>query len=223
MLITIKKNKEVFKREIPTSWEQVPFNKFLKLAECGNDYVKILSLFTGIPEDTIRTATVEHENSLFAIIQTLSFLKVEMTIEFPSVCMGYAMPKDIDFQSIGQFEDIKTLIEETKPEELINKYPLIVATYAKRFVNGEQIPYDFKAAELLAGHFEDAPCTEVMGIGNFTVARYIALKGNMKVGSLNRVSVMKKYRLGLRGLAQSTVSSLRSTISKKNSHSTETK
>lgn len=182
-------------KDIPESWDKVTFRQ--SLAITGKSKVYALSVFTDIPEETLRIAQVHNAN---AVMELLSFLDREITYTMPESIMGHKLPKDLESESIAQYADIQEIVskfDEKDPMKNIEKYPLIVATYC---VN----PYDFKEAEKIAEKLFDAPCTEVMAVGNFTLARLLASKLNIPnpfplaatpPNRLRRVMISWRYRL----------------------------
>ena len=172
MKFNITLNGVTVSKDIPESWEKVSFKDCLRVATMGNDVVKIVSLFTGIDEDTLRKAQIHNLDTLIGV---LSFLQTEMTYTIPDTIMGYHLPKDLESESIAQYADIQEIVskfDEKDHLKNVEAYPLIAATYCVK-------PYDFKEAEKIAEQLTNAPCTEVMAIGNFTLARLLASKLNI--------------------------------------------
>jgi hypothetical protein len=170
MTVHITLNGVKVTKDIPESWDKVTFRQSLQLT--GKDKVFALSLFTGIDLDTLNKARVH--NSL-AVMEILGFLDREIEYSIPSEIMGYKIPHDLESESVAQYADINEIVskfDKDDPIKNVEQYPLIVATYCVS-------PYDFKEAEKIAEKLFDAPCTEVMAIGNFTLARLLALKLNI--------------------------------------------
>lgn len=158
--------------EIPINWYEVSFELRLRLREAANDSVKALAIITGIPYEELKTAKVRN---LDTVLSLLSFLFTKTPTDvLPKTILGYPVPIDLNFETIGQYEDMKLVTKDLPLEgELTNEqlmtYTQICAIYAT-------IPYDSKKADLLAPSFLKAPCPEVLAIGNFTVMKLIALK-----------------------------------------------
>ena len=185
MKITIELNGIKVEKDIPITWKEVTFKQFLGLVECGDDTGKIISLFTGIDEETLKKAKIYN---LSSIISLLGFLKTEMDLTLPEKVLGYSIPKNLEFESIGQFQDLKLeAMTMEKDLKAFEKYPLFVAIYA---VN----PYDFKKAEELAKEFENAPSEEVMAVGNFTLLKLAESIANIPPKSPPRNTRMRKFR-----------------------------
>ena len=168
MKITIELNGVKQEREIPLSWDQVNFEQFLKLIKAGDDIAEILSIFTEVDADLLRKANIQN---LEVIINLLSFLKTDFEPVVPDKCLGYEIPKNLEFESIGQFQDLK--LEAMDMKEDITKYALFCSIYATK-------PYDFKEAEKRKDEFLKAPAPEVVGIGNFTLMKLVELINGIK-------------------------------------------
>ena len=180
MKITLELNGVKVEKDIPTMWKEVTFKQFLALLKCEDDIVKIVSLFTEIDEETLKKAKIYN---LEIIIELLSFLKTEMDLTVPNTCLGYKIPKNLEFESIGQYQDLK-LEASTMKDNDVEKYALFCAIYCTN-------PYDFKEAEKKKDEFLNAPCGEVVAIGNFTLLKLVELSNGIKVKS-PRLSTPKK-------------------------------
>lgn len=166
MKVTIELNRVKVTKEIPTSWDQVNFGQFIDLSEAGKDIAKILSVFTGIEAETIRKAKI---HNLDVILKVLSFIEKEtINNKVPAEILGHKMPQNLQFESIGQYEDLKLEAAKIKDnsKESLMAYTKFCAIYATN-------PYDYKEAEKLAPEFLKAPCSEVVAIGNFTLLKLI--------------------------------------------------
>lgn len=183
MKITLELNGVKLEKEIPSRWKEVSFKQFLKLVDAGSDIAKIISIFTDIDEESLRKAKIYN---LEIIIDLLSFLKVEMDNTLPEKCLGYTIPKNLEFESIGQFQDLKLEAMSMKDKKDFEKYALFCAIYSTN-------PYDFKEAEKKKEEFMSAPCEEVMAIGNFTLAKLVELTNGIKVRSQSRNTPTKRF------------------------------
>lgn len=192
MTITIQLNGVKVKRDIPTSWPEVTFRKFLDLESCGDDMIKVIALFTEVPTETLMKSKVFN---LDLILKSLAFIRVpDFVTTPPQSILGYPIPKNLDFQSMAQYADFKLeLDKQLTPIERLKQYPLYCAIYACD-------PYDVEKAKSLEPKFWDAPCTEVMAIGNFTLAKLAGLNLPTGKGSPTASTLLKKLRLALRAL-----------------------
>lgn len=194
---TITLNNVKVVKDIPTRWAEVTFSKFLQLSKQGDDYLKVISLFTGVPEDTLIKAKI---SNLDDVLVHLTFLKSDPVTEIlspPTKVLGYDIPKDLGFKTIGQLKDIQRIWEQgiedkITPLEQLERFPLYLATYALT-------EYDYRDAEALAPVFLEAPCPEVLYVGNFTLTKLVVLKTSTKSDSPRRKARLKKWKLAFRG------------------------
>lgn len=190
MKITIELNRIKVTKEIPTSWDDVTFGQFLDLSQAGNDTAKILSVFTEIPEETIKKAKI---HNLDLILNAISFVsKDQIKTVLPDKILGYKVPKNLQTETIGQYEDLKLEAAKIKDnsKESLSIYTKFCAIYAVD-------PYDYKEAERLAPAFLHAPCGEVVAIGNFTLLKLIESKDITLSKALELHLRPKKWRLVL--------------------------
>jgi hypothetical protein len=188
MKITISLNGVKVERQIPISYQEITFSTFLKLD--GSDPTKSLSIFTDIPEEILRRAKIEN---LSSIIQILSFLKDEIKYSLPIEIMGHKIPKDLEMETIAQYEDIKNIFAKFKDNETIEnikQYPLIAATYCVDYSQDDA----WKKAEELAPQLFELPCVEVLAIGNFTLVKLTALRLNTRSHFLQEVTRLRKFK-----------------------------
>jgi len=195
MKVTIIQNGKPEVRSIPTSWDQVTFKNFLEIDKCEQDVVKVIALFLGIDHDTLLKAKLVDMDKVIAV---LGFLNSPARPVIPTSICGYPVPKDLAFEEVQQFVDLKKYVSETKGLtglEQLAKYPLYCAVYACKHRYGR---YDFQLAERLQEVFFNAPCTEVLGIGNFTLLRLTGLNLNIAASSLPPSTPWKKFKLVLK-------------------------
>lgn len=212
-------------KEIPVSWEQVTFRQLLDLTE--TDELKALSLFTGIEPDILRKAQI---TGLDKLLTALSFIhKPAPTNLLPKEIHtkegDYPVVKDIGFESFGQYVDIKETLDELekitdkekKGMETLKIYPLLCSIYTVK-------PYDFKIAEARVESFFNAPCTEVVAVGNFILMKLIALRSTIEVNSQKQGATrLKRFRLALKAWWTNMVLTVRFYIWKKKHRLTVTK
>lgn len=189
MKFTITLNGVKIEKEIPTSWDGVKFWQFIKLAkENETSELKALSLFTGIDEQTLRKARI---TGLESVIAALSFIRSQITYNVPKQILGYDIPKDLGFETFGQYVDLKDELDKGKKGiELLDQFPLFIAIYTMK-------DYDFKKAEELAPEFLNAPCTEVMAVGNFILMKLIVSRMTTGIKSLKEGSRLRRWLLAL--------------------------
>lgn len=208
-------NKREYIRDIPISWDQVTFGDFLKLEACGQDIVKVIALLTRLDYETLCQAKIKNMDQVVSI---LGFLNKPMPKQDPSTIksiLGYPVPKGLEFEQVQMFVDLKNYVTESQkltPAEQLERYTLYCAVYACSHKHGK---YDWKLAEEMKDEFLNAPCTEVLAIGNFTLLRLIGLNLNINLNSLKAGSRIKRFRLAFKGWVLLTVHFFQSLISKK--------
>jgi hypothetical protein len=108
--------------------------------------------------------------------------------------MGYAIPERLETQTIGQFEDMKVEVSKIKDasKESLKSYAMICAIHATN-------PYDYSEAVKVSSVFMDAPCEEVMAIGNFTLVKLAELMNPMLRTAPKSPSRLKRWRQGMKG------------------------
>lgn len=187
MKITIELNGVKVEKEIPTDWDQVTYGDFLRL---GSTQTQALSIFTGIDEETLKKATIKGIDKLTA---ALSFLRFEVPMhKFPKTILGYQVDQSLEFEPFGVYTDIKDEVDKrNEGMELLKQYPILCAIYITK-------PYDFKKAEIVAEQLLNAPCTEVLALGNFLLMKLIALNSTISQTSLKRLTLLKRWRLALK-------------------------
>lgn len=175
-------------KEIPTTWSQVSFRKFVRLADAKDDMIKIISVFTDIPEDIIRTAQIKNFDLL---VTMLGFMKVEIKMNLPYTILGLKVPQNIEAEAAARYGDIQEIIAKFKEGDDVSNlsnYPLIVATYLA------PSPYNFQEAEQIAERLWDAPCGEVMATGNFILRKFSLSKRTIPSNFLLVVILLSKWR-----------------------------
>lgn len=206
MKATILINSKENIREIPTAWEQVTFKTFLDLDKCGQDIVKVIALLTQIDYDILRQSKIVNMDQVIAV---LGFLNKPAVPVIPKTLLGYKIPKGLEFEQVQMYVDLKNYVTESQklsPMEQLERYTLYCAVYACMEKHGK---YDWELAEQMKDEFLKAPCTEVLGIGNFTLLKLIGLNLSIDQNSRKVISRLKRLRLVLEGWRIRMVSRLR--------------
>src|SRR5438552_15893148 len=103
-------NGKEHKRDIPVCWDQVTFETFMKLDECGNDIVKVIALVTRIDYQVLAKA---HIKNMDQVIAALGFLKKPVAGIIPKTILGYPVPKNLEFEQIQLYIDLKNYLPES--------------------------------------------------------------------------------------------------------------
>lgn len=190
MKITISSN------QIPSNWDDVKFAHFLAFYGV-KDFADQLSIFTGLKPETLRNGKIAN---LEGLIERMGFLNKPMPSIMPKSILGYLVPKDLNFESICRYEDAKDIVNKIQPQdgkqptkEQIAMYADLVAIYA--MPNYEDAKPEER--ESFAKKVMDAPCAEVMAIGNFTQLKLIELKAK-ELGIYRKEAIlMRRFKLVL--------------------------
>jgi len=206
----VRLGKKIKTVNIPTRWEEVTFRQLLAINECKDDWLKIFGVFLEEPSDTIGNARAE-SGTLDELLICLSFLTTtEIPKGVPTSILGYALPKDLGFETIGQYQYIREDVASTaslNANEQIRRYALYCAVYAQPQTNGGE--FDFEKAEAMAEQFMNAPAMEVLAVGSFTLLKLIGLSRPINDVSRKEFTLMKRWLLGIRAWLIFTVSTVR--------------
>lgn len=191
-------------RELPTSYQEVKFKDFVAIAKSPKDINSILAVMTGFDKEVIRKAKITNVED---IIRALAFFNQDATLTVPETILGYKVPKDLGFETTGQYEDLKLHLKELRDKkatdmDMMECYPLYCAIYTCAQKYGD---YDWEKATYMQEEFQNAPATEVLAIGNFTLVKLIGLNLGIKKDSHKPVTRMQRYRLVLKSWVNSLV------------------
>lgn len=187
MIFEFELNGVKVSKNIPIRWEEVTFRQFLELTD--NTEVTALSVFTGIDVKTLKAAQIKNVNEL---IRLIGFIKTSPEyFKYPEKILDYPINKDLSFTSFGQYQDIKTDIESPlEGIERLKRFPYLCAVYTTN-------PYDPELADKKIEEFFNAPCTEVLAVGNFLILKLIALNNTINKTSQKPLTRLRKLKLAL--------------------------
>jgi hypothetical protein len=195
---TLNYNGETREIDIPTKWLDVKFRHFAPLVEAGVltpnteiDWLKVFSVFTGLTTEELESVTWAN---LDALLIGLTFLHSPLPTDIPKTVLGYTIPEDIGFETVGQYkylrEDVQNSADMT-PIEQLSRYPLYVAVYACAQKHGE---FSWQKCEAMADEFLDAPAPEVLATANFTLLKLIGLSKHIEPGSPQQPTRLKRMK-----------------------------
>ena len=171
-MITFKINGDKYK--LPTEWSDVSYRDYIALLSLPNSLLHYLNLFTRIGLETLQKAKI---NNLEKIALALSFLTIPPKMEGHSNMVGpYVLPQDVTLQSLGQFEDLKSLLAKVPKElttiednlKLSDLYLTACAIYVQKVKHGE---YNFGRVEGVKEELKDYSCMQVIPTGGFFLFR----------------------------------------------------
>lgn len=159
----------------PTAWFEVTFRDYVILLTLPNSLLHYVSLFSGIPVDTLMHAEIKNLDKL-AI--ALSFLTIPPKIEAGATPMigPYVTPKDVVIESLAQFEDLRNLLKdppkETDHVAIANLYLKACAIYCQKLKDGK---YDYTKVPEMEKELQDYSCIEVTQSGGFFLFKLVNL------------------------------------------------
>lgn len=197
-------------KDVPHQWDLVSFGQYLDLLDCKTRRER-LSVLTGIDKETLKGKIVGLENLLLLTAFAEEPEKMEYFMPKKIHILGtnheYPIAENLELEQVDRYSDLEGIVKEFKDVKEhtranAEKLALICATYA---VN----PYDYKTAENLAKEFFNAPCTEVVAVGNFTVVNILRLKRIIPRMLPLADTHLNRLKLALRNWARHSVSTLR--------------
>lgn len=220
MKITLTLNGKTEQQEIPTSWEQVPYSTFVKLSSA--DPLDVLCVLWGIDKEILKRATIKGFEEVATL---LNFVRTPIdTTVLPKEIMGCPVPKDLNFDEVGRYWDIKMIYDsffdaENKYNPDLSKFPEIVAiAVMPNYLDAKKEDQD--AFTLKMG---DAPCGEVLAIANFYLVRLTLSNMRTAKNSKPTSTARKSWRLGIRSYLRNLVITVRLWRWRKKLRSTETR
>ncbi len=218
--------------KMPTGWQEIPFDKGLKIIEGDLDSIQAIALLTNKTEKEIRQATDAETIYYFAsAFSYLSELPTKLN-EFPkSIQLGvdkilfpfvsYYDEFDLAKAEVGQVEDMQAILIKMSSEftdgeervlttkEIIKICPYIVALYIYRFLHSE---YDGEKALLMVDRVKTELSTkEVLSMGYFFLKRLPGLMSGQTARWRKYNSLPQRLKRALLNLMQRLVSMLPST------------
>lgn len=200
---TVKSSGKSVTVQFPQHWGEVTFEQLIDISKCKTEAEQI-AYFSKIPFDQVRKA---HVTNLPKIESILRFLQTDIPDNIPDNILGFEVPKNINFEAVGKFEDIKTIssgIDSNNPDDLIKYTELITIYLMPDYLDAKPE----QQAEF-AKQFLKAPCSEVLALGNFILRRYIESLKTSKSSFPVPVTQWNKFRLAMKGLRVTLVSSIR--------------
>lgn len=160
---------------IPTSWEDVTYSQS-KFHIYPRTLSETISCFTGIPRETLESSEIK---GLEKINIALSFMSLSPQYTRTDVVNGVVLPADVTIESLGQFEDLRGLLNKL-PKKEMKEYEFAdweiyhelcleaCAIYMQKVIDGK---YDFTKVAKVKESLRSASCMEVIGTGAFFLFR----------------------------------------------------
>ena len=163
------------KWQCPTRWEDVTYNQYL-FHVYPRTLAERISCFSGIPRETLEAAELK---GLEKINLALIFMSIPPDFKRTDVVNGIPLPADVTIESLGQFEDLRGLLNKL-PKKEFKEYEYAdwelyadlcleaCAIYMQKVKDGK---YDYTKVAGLKEELKTASCAEVMGTGGFFLFR----------------------------------------------------
>jgi hypothetical protein len=219
MKVTATLNGVKITKQLPVRYSELGFKKYVELAFSKDDPIKVLSILLDQGEETLKKAKIYN---LEEVLSLMSFLRKPIELRVPKEILGYKIPKDLKFESMNRYADLQHIAgsfgKELTKESLL-QYAEMVAIYAMPNYEdaSEQEKQDF------IEQFYNAPCEEVMAVGNFTLMKLTELRMNIGNGYRNRATLKSRLLLAFKAWLSLTAFSIRYAILKRKLHTDETK
>lgn len=190
------------KIQVASSWEDLNYEQFYTLMSKPTDTIDRISICSGLDADLLRKGRIE---GVEAVITAVSF--VEKPAKWDGLvlqCGKYSLPinqkgkYDITFESLGQFEDMRRVIQGIKGETQVEKatsitgiYPQLLAIYLQKIRDGE---YDPNKAEEMIPEVKLMPAREVVSLGSFFLVKLLTLSTGTPASSRSTTPNPKKSK-----------------------------
>lgn len=203
---------------VPSEWKDISYEQYLQTIDAGDDLIKIISILTGVAEDTLRVAEIKGLNTLLAAID---FVRHSASFNERPESIGngkYPVPKDVSIENLAQFEDLRNLsrnwpIRPTTPKQLDNnlevrafehnvvsfskdlahRYLFACAIYCQKIRDGK---YNYQKAVEMINEIKTYSCAEVMPAGAFFMVISSPFQQFTKSASPKRTQQLKKKKRG---------------------------
>jgi len=168
--------------KITDSWEKTTLAQYIRIMKCKNDTAELLSIITGLEYDLLKKANIK---GLDKLLYASSFINTHPVIPTKVEKIGgFKLPLnhkgifDIQFESLAQFEDMRTVMDATDTKDataITESYAKYCAFYLQKLRDGE---YDGGKALAMVPEIMEYPALEVISAGSFFLVRlWILLRG----------------------------------------------
>lgn len=184
--------------QIPSTWNDLTFDQFLKVSESKGSVTEMIALFTGIDIETLKKASIEGLNQ---VMISLAFLKKSPEFTGNPVKIGpYKLPLnskrefDIQFESLAQFEDMRAImnaVPEGNAIETLKGMAKYCAIYLQKIRDKS---YDQDKAMAMVEEVHQMPAHEVIAAGSFFFLKLLSLSTGTDLNSLTMTPNQKKSK-----------------------------
>jgi len=179
MIIKIKHDQGSDQVTLPDNWRQVTWKQMSEMRK-GTNYCEV---FTGIAlsdwnNKGATKAYMRLNNLLSWVTTTPDWDRTDFKMKLNGNEIDFKNVK-LQTESIGQYLDVEETIRQfnakkRKDEDLVKLYPVVIAIYADKIINGE---YDYKRAMKLIDEIKAQAYQKVNNIGSFFLTNMMTLTG----------------------------------------------
>lgn len=171
---------------VANSWDDLSFNGYYRVMKLkADDYKEVISILTGFDAETLAAAEI---TGLETILSAASFLNTPPVFEGYTPTIGkYTLPSNnagqfnIQFESLGQFEDMRVIMKAcTDIHTLVEAYPKFVSIYLQKIRDGG---YDPEKAKAMVEEIKALPAKEVIILGGFFYLKLTSLLPGTRTNS----------------------------------------
>lgn len=179
---------------VPTCWEDLTFSQYMRVLSLKDDTVELISIFTGLDQEYLRSARIL---GLKELLEVTKFLKTHIDVSKllpPDTILGVKLPATVQLESLGQFEDMRKIMVSGHGADLsqfLENYARYVAIYVQKERDGS---YNYKKAQDLIPEIMQAPALEVIGAGSFFYVMLLSLLTGTKPSYPKVAAVPKRKR-----------------------------
>lgn len=195
------------KYQLPTAWGDVTYQQYVALLTLPDSLLHQINLFTKIGLDILFTAELRN---LEKISTALSFINLSPKFEdHPTRMVGkYTLPKDCTIESLGQFEDLRGLLNK-RPADLSTKENQTLfaelcleacAIYVQKIKDGK---YDANKVPDVKEQLRNESCIEVIQSGSFFLFKPLNTSMSTRVRFQRVAQRLKKLLQDLPGYQKS--------------------
>lgn len=206
------------KASMSSSWDELTLNQYCKILNNKGDIFETVSILASLNYKIVKEAIII---GLDDVLYALPFLNtVPKAPGYTDKVGKYSLPVtkdgkfDIQFESLAQFEDMRTVINRIPVKDgkyditaLTRSYAHMVAIYLQKLRDGSYSPAG--AAEMIA-EVEEMPALQVISAGSFFFLKLISLSNGTKVSSPPTNQTPKKSKRVLKGSRKSSARTARS-------------
>ena len=187
----------------PTDWNDVTYEGYL-FHLYPRTLAETISYYSGIPRETLEAAELK---GLEKINIALIFMSIAPNFQRTNVVNNIPLPGDVTIESLGQFEDLRSLLSKL-PKKEFKEYEYsdwetygdlcltACAIYLQKVKDGK---YDFTKVEKLTEELKKASCMEVIGTGGFFLFRPLNISPPTTSRFLTLIHRTKRLLQGLPG------------------------